>query len=122
MIHHCGSEQVATLEQERELPNGSNSFFRQLDYMVATVSNEEFQALYRIEDTALYAKLKDAIFSRYRTFAEIIGLLLVRFGVYSSASFYQIIIITIHSFILKPSFLSNSTSFINISYIPHSLH
>ena len=88
LIHHCGSEQVATLEQERELPNGSNSFFRQLDYMVATVSNEEFQALYRIEDTALYAKLKDAIFSRYRTFAEIIGLLLVRFGVYSSTSFY----------------------------------
>eukprot|EP00747_Dinoflagellata_sp_TGD_P209394 gnl/TRDRNA2_/TRDRNA2_82788_c0_seq2.p1 gnl/TRDRNA2_/TRDRNA2_82788_c0~~gnl/TRDRNA2_/TRDRNA2_82788_c0_seq2.p1 ORF type:complete len:350 (+),score=71.36 gnl/TRDRNA2_/TRDRNA2_82788_c0_seq2:97-1146(+) len=43
-----------------DLPDGSNSFFRQLDYLVATVANE------------------DSIFARYRTIAEIWGALLVK--------------------------------------------
>lgn len=31
-----------------ELPDGQNSFFRQLDYMIATVASEEFRELYRV--------------------------------------------------------------------------
>ena len=60
-----------------DLPCGDNSFFRQLDFIVATIANEEFKKLYDIQDVDLYAKLKNAIFSRYRTFAEICGMLLV---------------------------------------------
>lgn len=64
------------------LPDGGNSFFRQLDYMVATLACEEFRPLYAdaadAGGVALYAELKDAIFSRYRTVAEMLGVLLVR--------------------------------------------
>ena len=31
-----------------EMPDGSNSFFRQLDYMIATLANEEFRQLYEL--------------------------------------------------------------------------
>ncbi|CAE8632479.1 unnamed protein product [Polarella glacialis] len=60
-----------------ELPCGGDSFFRQLDYLVATVANEEFRALYKLEDVELYSSLKDALFARYRTIAEVCGALLV---------------------------------------------
>ena len=55
-----------------------DSFFRQLDYIVATVANEDFRALYALEDAARYAALKDAVFARHRTAAELVGALLVR--------------------------------------------
>lgn len=60
-----------------DLPVGSTSFFRQLDFVIATAANEDFRRLYGIEDVAAYAAAKDAIFSRYRTVAEMVGALLV---------------------------------------------
>eukprot|EP00457_Paulinella_chromatophora_P008045 gb/GEZN01008072.1/.p1 GENE.gb/GEZN01008072.1/~~gb/GEZN01008072.1/.p1 ORF type:complete len:455 (+),score=73.34 gb/GEZN01008072.1/:22-1386(+) len=76
-----------------ELPNGGNSFFRQLDYVMATVANGEFGTLYSLlqqiqmaphspgdqqADVTLYSKIKDSIFCRYRTVAELFGVLLVK--------------------------------------------
>lgn len=85
------------------LPTGENSFFRQLDHMIITIINHNFQKLYAM--TALshdfenqhghekeeksgqdppsaviqkYSNYKAAIFSRYRTLSEILGVLLVR--------------------------------------------
>mmetsp|Transcript_58815 Transcript_58815/g.161412 ORF Transcript_58815/g.161412 Transcript_58815/m.161412 type:complete len:258 (+) Transcript_58815:47-820(+) len=60
------------------LPDGSDSFFRQLDYMIATIALDDFRALYEIEEVAPYAQRKDGIFSRYRTYAEMVGALLVK--------------------------------------------
>lgn len=89
---------VELLDKAR-LPNGSNSFFRQLDHMIATLCNEEFAALYAltrdlvvavdgVEESAsqqptavviqMYSNLKAAIFSRYRTLSELLGVGLVR--------------------------------------------
>ena len=65
-------------EAEALLPAGGDSFFRQLDYMIATLALEEFKVLYTIDDVALYAEYKEAIFARYRTMAEMLGVLLVR--------------------------------------------
>ncbi len=55
-----------SVEEGTPLPTGSNCFFRQLDYVVATLANDEFKALYELRDehVAAYAELKDAIFSR----------------------------------------------------------
>ena len=63
-----------------DLPSGTNSFFRQLDYIIATVANEEFKALYQTTTTSVeeYSLLKDAIFARYRTIAEVVGVLLIK--------------------------------------------
>ena len=61
-----------------ELPAGSDSFFRQLDYMIATCALEQFKTLYGIEEIGEYADFKAAIFARYRTVAEILGVLLVQ--------------------------------------------
>jgi hypothetical protein len=61
-----------------ELPIGSNSFFRQLDYMITTIANEEFKALYEITDLLEYSLKKEAIFSKYRTIAEMVGILLIK--------------------------------------------
>ena len=75
-----------------ELPAGTDSFFRQLDYMIATVALEQFKTLYTIGSDAgdgeelgnaeamvgTYAAFKEAIFARYRTVAEILGVLLVK--------------------------------------------
>lgn len=36
---------------QEDLPDGTNSFFRQLDFIVATVANEEFKKLYDITGT-----------------------------------------------------------------------
>ena len=43
---------------EAELPDGANSFFRQLDFMVATLALDEFRALYETEEVDVYAKRK----------------------------------------------------------------
>ena len=61
-----------------DLPCGVNSFFRQLDFIVATLANEDFRKLYTITDVDEYAAAKEAIFSRYRKVSEMVGLLLVR--------------------------------------------
>ena len=69
--------------EESSLPSGSNSFFRQLDYMVATLANDELQKLYKGPLCAdgmgsePYSKYKDAVFARYRTIAEALGILLL---------------------------------------------
>jgi hypothetical protein len=74
------------------LPTGSNSFFRQLDHMIATLNNEEFCKMYAwaasqlSDDTDIpsdevvqdYSDYKAAIFSRYRTLAELLGALLLK--------------------------------------------
>ena len=62
------------------LPNGQNSFFRQLDYMIATIGNYDLRDLYSSKDitTSIYSSRKDEIFKRYRTIAEILGVLLLR--------------------------------------------
>eukprot|EP00668_Euglena_longa_P001511 GGOE01001793.1.p1 GENE.GGOE01001793.1~~GGOE01001793.1.p1 ORF type:complete len:755 (-),score=161.01 GGOE01001793.1:258-2219(-) len=60
------------------LPTGPNSFFRQLDFIMATVANEDFCELYRLSDLPLYCAAKAAIYARYRTLAEVVGMMLVR--------------------------------------------
>lgn len=73
-----------------EIPTGRNSFFRQLDYVIATVCNEEFSRLYKFT-TSLeclgaseeiivqhYSDLKAAIFLRYRTVAELMGIVVLQ--------------------------------------------
>jgi hypothetical protein len=64
----------------QELPDGANSFFRQLDFIIATVANAEFATLYRdhTHDVDVYSSTKASIFTRYRTVAEITGALLVK--------------------------------------------
>jgi hypothetical protein len=75
-----------------ELPTGTNSFFRQLDHMIATLCNEEFCRLYAWSASQLndadsvpsdevvqkYSAYKAAIFSRYRTLSELLGALLLK--------------------------------------------
>mmetsp|Transcript_24861 Transcript_24861/g.58331 ORF Transcript_24861/g.58331 Transcript_24861/m.58331 type:complete len:448 (-) Transcript_24861:45-1388(-) len=79
------------------LPNGSNSFFRQLDHIICTLCNEEFTRLYAWSTSLLekakaddvkvipsdktieqYSNYKAAIFSRYRTLSELFGALLLK--------------------------------------------
>jgi len=60
------------------MTTGENSFFRQLDYMVASIGIMDFKLLYNISDVSTYAKLKDQIFAKYRATAEILGILLVK--------------------------------------------
>jgi len=61
-----------------ELPSGEDSFFRQLDYMIATLALTEFKQLYTLDETAEYASAKAEIFGRYRMAAEMLGVLLVK--------------------------------------------
>jgi len=63
---------------EASLPDGSNSFFRQLDFVMASVANEEFRNLYAVEDRQGYTTAKAAIFSRFRMLSEMLGVVLVR--------------------------------------------
>lgn len=73
--------EAARLPTEEELPDGNDSYFRQLDYMIATVANQEFKRLYKdFDEVGLYAAYKDAIFSRWRTYAEMLGVLLLKAG------------------------------------------
>ena len=77
------------------LPTGKNSFFRQLDHMIATISNYNFELLYKLtsqshnfdESTSTppskdiiqqYSNYKAAIFKRYRTLSEILGVTLIQ--------------------------------------------
>ena len=75
------------------LPNGDNSFFRQLDHMITTLCNEDFSTLYALTCAQLesdeshappkeliskYSNLKASIFSRYRTLSELLGVLLLK--------------------------------------------
>jgi len=63
------------------LPIGPNSFFRQLDYLIATIANDDFRHLYSQTNkltTLQYSNIKNDIFTRYRTVAEVIGMLLLR--------------------------------------------
>jgi len=71
------SEQPAVVSKD-ELPDGGNSFFRQLDYMITTVANEDFTSLFGIADVESYAAVKDGIYARYRTIAEMVGIILVK--------------------------------------------
>eukprot|EP00808_Paulinella_micropora_P006020 g11364.t1 len=73
-----------------ELPCGNNSFFRQLDYVIATAANQEFKTLYELvpvmrqelgdheKEVSIYSAIKSSIFSRYRTLAELFGVLLLQ--------------------------------------------
>ena len=89
-----------------ELPTGENSFFRQLDHMIITLINHNFEKLYAMTELAhdfedengteeephdsrrsnpppsqviqKYSNYKAALFTRYRTLSEILGVLLVR--------------------------------------------
>jgi hypothetical protein len=63
---------------EEDLPGGGDSFFRQLDFMIATVANERFRALYAESDRGAYSKAKQDIFASFRCAAEMLGVLLVR--------------------------------------------
>ena len=86
------------------LPTGANSFFRQLDHMIATLCNRDFALLYahaakRLQEEQsnsnnnhtnestgdpspetirAYSNLKAAIFTRYRTLSELLGVLLLQ--------------------------------------------
>jgi len=72
------------------LPCGENSFFRQLDHMITTLCNEEFTKLYALTGAQMsdetppkeliqnYSNLKAAIFTRFRTLSELVGVLLLR--------------------------------------------
>lgn len=86
------------------LPTGENSFFRQLDHMIITLINHNFEKLYAMTELAhdfedmddtdkdygrkrnpppsqviqKYSNYKAALFTRYRTLSEILGVLLVR--------------------------------------------
>lgn len=70
------------------LPDGSNSFFRHLDHILSTVTNEEFRKLYNISDVEIYAKLKNALFMRYRTLAEIFGVMFIEEAVRKNMNVY----------------------------------
>ena len=75
------------------LPTGRNSFFRQLDHIIATLMNEEFSNLYAWASIQMansesdvpsadivqeYSDYKAAIFSRYRTLSELLGAVLLK--------------------------------------------
>jgi len=64
------------------LPSGDDSFFRQLDYMIATLAAEDFASLYGFAARGCsvdnYSVAKESIFARYRTLAETLGIVLVR--------------------------------------------
>jgi len=89
----CPSGTKGGVERPKNLPTGSNSFFRQLDHMIATLCNEEFCKLYYWAKSQLssdkgtlpsndvvqgYSEYKAAIFSRYRTLSELLGALLLK--------------------------------------------
>ncbi len=89
----CSPPDIDVTNKPKNLPTGSNSFFRQLDHMICTLTNEEFVKLYSWaasqlpdDDDAIpseqlvhdYSDYKAAIFSRYRTLSELLGGLLLR--------------------------------------------
>eukprot|EP00934_Nitzschia_sp_Nitz4_P001681 Nitzschia sp. Nitz4//scaffold10_size219509//74160//75449//NITZ4_001418-RA/size219509-processed-gene-0.125-mRNA-1//-1//CDS//3329532890//1681//frame0 len=95
------SEALITPETEdltnkpKNLPTGNNSFFRQLDHMICTLTNQEFARLYAWAAAEMsksddkdtepsdeivhqYSEYKAAIFSRYRTLSELLGAFLLK--------------------------------------------
>ncbi|KAL7556847.1 hypothetical protein ACA910_016321 [Epithemia clementina (nom. ined.)] len=82
------------------LPTGENAFFRQLDHMIATLCNKDFAVLYALmeqrlkapggddrsdghvppspHDIQAYSNLKAAMFTRFRTLSELLGVLLLQ--------------------------------------------
>jgi len=91
------NEKIPSKEIAKDiLPTGQNSFFRQLDHMITIIAKKEFENLYTMTNEMTkqenggskdnpssevidsYARLKDAIFTRYRTLAEMLGILLLR--------------------------------------------
>ena len=46
--------------------------------MIATAANREFRRLYEVDDVSQYSAYKASIFARYRTLAEMIGILLLK--------------------------------------------
>ena len=89
-----GSDAKSGVKLE-SLPTGENSFFRQLDHMIITLINHNFQKMYAMTELShdfeqdpesdpptqiiqKYSNYKAAIFTRYRTLSEILGVLLVR--------------------------------------------
>jgi len=77
VLHAAIARSSGSAPAQEELPTGQNSFFRQLDHIIATVANEEFSTLYAVSEVDKYSALKDGIFSRYRMLAEMWGILLV---------------------------------------------
>ena len=67
-----------SINSDTILPLGKNSFFRQLDHMIAVLANEDFARLYGLDDLKQYAELKDGVFTRYRKVAESLGVLLLK--------------------------------------------
>jgi hypothetical protein len=96
LVPPAGTDSTAAPPDLDMLPTGSNSFFRQLDHMIATLCNEEFAQLYTWtaqlwKESPLgldrppppdivqkYSYLKAAIFTRYRTLSELLGVLLLK--------------------------------------------
>jgi len=103
IITHSSIE--PTMNPPLSLPTGQNSFFRQLDHMVATLVHTYFQLLYRLtsktldltsssstlqqgmEQTSsnppkkvisLYSQFKAALFTRFRTISEMVGIIFIR--------------------------------------------
>ena len=88
----CAPAGAEIAPKSQNMPTGTNSFFRQLDHMICTLTNEEFARLYawaasqlesddEIPSTRLvndYSEYKAAIFARYRTLSELLGGLLLR--------------------------------------------
>lgn len=92
IVHPKNADADSEIRKE-SLPTGENSFFRQLDHMIITLINHNFQKMYAMTQSSLgddldadpstsviqkYSNYKAAIFSRYRTLSEILGVLLVR--------------------------------------------
>lgn len=78
VLHAALADTLSEVPGIEQLPDGSNSFFRQLDHIIATVANEEFRTLYTIDEVDRYSSLKDGIFGRYRKPAEMWGMLLIK--------------------------------------------
>ena len=102
MVPHPST--TTTTTETLTLPTGNNSFFRQLDHIIATLVHRRFRKLYHptslshdftkdnnnhtSEEPPLpppstrvvnaYSAVKAALFTRYRTLSEILGVLLVR--------------------------------------------
>jgi len=64
-----------------EVPTGSNSFYRQLDHIIASLTNVQFQELYEKKlSVSEYSEEKARIFSRYRKLSEMAGVSLLEKG------------------------------------------
>eukprot|EP00930_Biecheleria_cincta_P047221 TRINITY_DN32684_c0_g1_i1.p1 TRINITY_DN32684_c0_g1~~TRINITY_DN32684_c0_g1_i1.p1 ORF type:complete len:444 (+),score=72.88 TRINITY_DN32684_c0_g1_i1:54-1385(+) len=78
VLHAALADTLSEVPGIEQMPDGNNSFFRQLDHIIATVANEEFRTLYNTDGVDRYSALKDGIFSRYRKPAEMWGILLIK--------------------------------------------